>query len=332
MNRTASKTIKYLLSLALAGVLVYFALRSVDWSAFASGLRETRWGYAILFFFVSVLALVFRAERWRSMMLPLDPEVKRSDTWDSANVGNVTNVVLPGAGEFVRCAYISSKRMTYDKAFGTIVSERAWDMFAVAVLFVAAIAAQWNTFGKFFVDNIWKPLGSRADFSLWWAAAAAVLLIAVYLVLVFRLRRRSKFFERNAKTLSNLWAGLASITKVRNKWAFILYTVGIWIMYMLMCYFIFQAVPELSHLTMIDALLISSIGNIASVIPVPGGIGAYHYLVALALQTLYGASWETGILAATLNHELHAILIIVVGLVSYLRLTIRKKNAADTTA
>ena len=97
-------------------------------------------------------------------------------------------------------------------------------------------------------------------------------------------------------------------------------------MYMLMCYFVFRAVPALSHLTLLDALFISSVGNIASVIPVPGGIGAYHYLVALALQSLYGASWETGILAATLNHELHAIIILLVGALSYAGLTVRRKK------
>ena len=107
---------------------------------------------------------------------------------------------------------------------------------------------------------------------------------------------------------------------------FLLCTLGIWLMYILMTWSIFRAVPALSHLSFADALFISSIGNFASVIPVPGGIGAYHYLVALSLQALYGASWETGILAATLNHELHALIIIVVGVVSYIALTIRKKK------
>ena len=125
MNRKAAGILKYLLSLALAGALVYFALRGIDWRAFAEGLGETRWGYALLYLLAALLALVFREERWRAMMLPLNPEVRRIDAWDSANVGNVVNVVLPGAGEFVRCGYISSKRFSYDKAFGTSVSERA---------------------------------------------------------------------------------------------------------------------------------------------------------------------------------------------------------------
>lgn len=77
-----------------------------------------------------------------------------------------------------------------------------------------------------------------------------------------------------------------------------------------------------------DAAFLSLVGNIASVVPVPGGVGAYHYLVAAAVG-LYGHSWETGILFATLNHEIHALLIIVLGIISYVNL-VRKPLAQKT--
>lgn len=88
----------------------------------------------------------------------------------------------------------------------------------------------------------------------------------------------------------------------------------------------FKAVPNLSHLGFADAIFVSAIGNIASVIPVPGGIGAYHYLAALCLQSIYGTPWDIGILFATLNHELHAVLVAVLGALSYASATIRKKT------
>ena len=122
MNKTTiSKIIKYTLSLALAALFVYLAFRKVEWAEFVSGLKQTRWLYVALFFVVSTLALVFRQERWRLLIKEFDPEAKRLDIWDAINVSNVANIVLPGAGEFVRCGYVSSKRMSYDKAFGTIM-------------------------------------------------------------------------------------------------------------------------------------------------------------------------------------------------------------------
>ena len=95
---------------------------------------------------------------------------------------------------------------------------------------------------------------------------------------------------------------------------------------MLMSWAVLKALPALSDLTMADALFISAVGNIASVVPVPGGIGAYHYMIALTLQAIYGATWDIGILYATMCHEIHALLIIVLGIISYVGTTARKKR------
>ena len=75
-----------------------------------------------------------------------------------------------------------------------------------------------------------------------------------------------------------------------------------------------------------DALFLSALGNVASVIPVPGGIGAYHYLIMLCLSSLYGFSNESGLLFAMLNHESHAILVLVLGIWSYVMRFIIMKN------
>ena len=316
---------KYLISFILAGVLVYFAFRGVDWTAFWQGLGQTRWGWVALFVVFSLLALVLREERWRALIEPFDPKVKRLDVWDSVNVGNVVNVVLPGAGEFVRCGYVSRRGISYDKALGTIVCERVCDLVAILVLFAIALGAGWEKFGSFFAEQIWKPLAGGLQFSLWWIIGGAVVLIAGGIWAIFHWSGSNKFCGKLAGWIRGLGAGFASISKMERKWPFILHTVGIWTMYVLMCWAGFKALPMLDSLTFVDALFISAVGNIASVIPVPGGIGAYHYLVALTLQSIYAATWDTGILYATLCHETHAILIIVLGILSYFRLTLRKK-------
>ncbi len=77
---------------------------------------------------------------------------------------------------------------------------------------------------------------------------------------------------------------------------------------------------------MIDALFISAIGNLASVIPVPSGMGPYHYLVMITLGGLYGCFNELGLLYAVLCHETHAIIIVILGVISYVHLNVRKKN------
>ena len=325
MTKKAANIIKYSISAALAAVLVYFAFRGVDWQAFGAGLRQTRWTFVALYFLAALLALVFREERWSALIRPLDPQVRRLHVWDAINVGNIINIVLPGAGEFARCGYVSSRRTGYDRVLGTIACERLCDVVAVTVLLVAAMALKWESFGTFFIENIWSPAAGRFGSSLAWLVAAAVLLVAAFFGAVFRFRGRVRFFARIADTLRGLGAGFASVSKLENKWPFLFSTAGIWAMYILMFWCTLRALPALDGLDMADALFLSAVGNIASVIPVPGGIGAYHYLVALSLQSLYGLDWDNGILVATLGHEAHAVLIIIVGVISYLHLTLRKK-------
>ena len=107
MDKKASDAIKYTLSFALAGVMVWLAFRKVEWSSFWEGLRQTRWAWVILFFAASLLALFFRMLRWRALLKPLGGKCGGMLIWDANNVGNLANVVLPGSGEFVRCGYLS---------------------------------------------------------------------------------------------------------------------------------------------------------------------------------------------------------------------------------
>ena len=329
MGKKASKILRYGLSLVLAAILVFFAFRAVDWTAFRNGIGQTRWVWVAAFFVASLLALVFRMLRWKSMLGPVAPSARLIDVWDADNVGNLANVVLPGAGELIRCGYVSGKSARYESVFGTIVMERAWDLMAVFVLFVAALASNWGRFGDFFVENIWTPLSQRLSFSLWWVIALLLVLCAAFVFAVFRLRNRSRFFGRLSDAFSGLAGGFASFGKMERKWLFAIWTVAIWLMYVTMSFCILKSMPALAGAGFSDALFLSAVGNIASVIPVPGGIGAYHYLIALSLSYLYGASWEIGILNATLNHELHAVLVIVLGVISYICVTLRRRKSLD---
>ena len=145
-----NKTVKYILSFALAALLVWIAFRSVDWKAFLEGLRLTRWGYVVPFLVASVVALVLRTTRWRDLLRSAGHEVPWIRVWDSHNVGNLANVALPGSGEFIRCGYVVGKS-GYGDAFGTAMLERAWDGAAVIVMIILALVLDRGKFGPFFV-------------------------------------------------------------------------------------------------------------------------------------------------------------------------------------
>ena len=352
MKAESKKILKIALSFALAGVFVFFAFRGIDWASFAQDIRQTRWIWVLAFCVVSVGALIFRMLRWQALLRPLhggadaaesvsggsaaggadgaDGKVSALRVWDANNVGNIVNVVIPGSGEFVRCGYMTGGRASYDKVLGTVVTERICDVLAIVLLMAIAILCGSEQMKQFFRTNI---AGAAAgQLSLLWVLAGVLLLLAAGVWALWHFREHNAFCGKIADKLKGFAGGMTSFVRMRKKWLFIIYTIGIWTMYVLMSYSIIKAMPELSHLGAADALFLCAIGNFASVIPVPGGIGAYHYLVALSLSGIYGVSWETGLLNATLNHELHAILILLLGAVSYVSLTLQSRKAAKKAA
>ena len=273
------------------------------------------------------MALVFRTLRWRALLIPLSGPVGYLDTWDAINTGNLANVALPGVGELLRCGYMSTKKSTYDKTFGTVVMERAWDVLAIIVLVALSLIVKWGDFGPYIKKSAMDSYSHSQGFSLWWIALIVIIAIVIFIWLTYRFRDKSKFCATVSKAVSGVFTGFKSFTQIEHKFVFAMYTVVIWIMYVLMSYFGLKAIPALSSLTLSDALFISAVGNIASVIPVPSGMGPYHYLVMVVLCGLYGCTNEIGLLFAVLCHETHAVLIIVVGTISYFRLHIHKKKS-----
>lgn len=323
MSPKLSKTLKYSASLLLATLLVYYAFEGVEWKSFWQALLDTRWSWVAVSIVFSLTALWLRAERWRLLLLPVDPEVKRITVWDSYNFGNFASTFVPGLGEFVRVGGVTNKKTSFDKGFGTVMMERAWDFLAIGILAAIAVVSERSVIVGFLKEYVLGPISDRL--SLWWIAALLLLLAVAAIMAVVFLKDKNAFCAKVYGWIIGVLNGLKSFGQMKNKALFICHSILIWVSYIVVTYVSFLAIPSLAHLTFMDALLISAIGNFASVIPVPGGVGAYHYLVALLLSSLYGASWESGILYATLTHEIHAIFLISMAGVSYVSVLLRKK-------
>lgn len=80
------------------------------------------------------------------------------------------------------------------------------------------------------------------------------------------------------------------------------------------------------HLDLVDAFFLMVVGSVSSLVPVPGGFGAYHYLLSLALSTVYGIPMATGLIFATLSHESQALIQIICGAGSYIAETFRPEK------
>ena len=330
MAKKALKILEFVVLLAVAVLLIWLAVRGIDWKVFVDNLHTVKWWGVGLSALACVIAIAFRAERWKDMLLPLEPSTKRLTVWDSSNVGSLSYLAVPGSGEFVRCAGVTTKLATYDKVFGTTLMERTWDVVMVIVVTVLAVIFKNDAIGGFMREAVLKPAAGRMTTSLWIILGAVAVALVVFVCLIFKLRDRSKFFGKLAGWIVGILDGFKTFGAISHKWRFMIYTLAIWFFYVAMCQCVFWAMPEMAGLTFADALFISAIGNVASLIPVPGGVGAYHYIIALALSQIYGFGWETGILFATLTHESRSLVLVVLGAVSSVNMSLTRKRAAES--
>ena len=324
MAKKALKILEYILLFGLGVVLVWFALRGIDWKVFVDNLHTVRWGYVGLSALACFFALVLRAERWKDMLRPLDPSATFIKAWDANNLGNLSYLVIAGSGDFVRTAAVTNKDLTYDKAFGTVLMERAWDSLMVVVVTILAIVFKQDAIIGFLKDSVLKPAAGRLSFELWLIIGAVLIAIIVFCILIYKLRDKSKFFGKIAQWIRGVWDGIKAFLVMDRKGRFAIYTLLIWFFYVAMCQCVFWAMPGLGELTFADALFLSAIGNFATIVPVPGGMGAFHYLIALAMSEIYGFGWEVGILFATLTHESRTILLVVLGAISASAIALRR--------
>ena len=325
MNAKTVKILKSVFWALLALVLLWFSFRGVDWAEFWKVIRGSRWGYVLLAMAAGILSFFIRALRWRLLLLPGEPETKRLDCYDGFTIGKLCDFAIPHVGEFVRCGYVVTPRMTYDKALGTVVLERAWDILMLLLMIAVLLVFRGDQYGAFFMDRMLEPAAARLNISFWWLLIALALLAGAAVWAVVALRHRSRFCAGVAGFFRGLVQGFSSFLKMKGKGWFLLLTALLWLMFLMMSWFIIKALPMDLGLSLVDALFIMLVGSVAGIVPVPGGFGAFHYLVALALQTLYAVPFETGIIFATLSHESQAVTMILCGLLSYARQALKRR-------
>ena len=329
MNKKVSQILKYAVSASLAFVLLYFSFRDVEWADFMEGLKSCRWEFILLSMAAGSFAFWLRAVRWRKLLLPIDGSITRMTAFNGINIGNISNFVFPRIGEFIRCGVITRrselvspddpehKKASYDKVLGTVVLERSWELLVMLLLLAVVVVGGFNRFGGFFVEQIWTPMAQRLDFSIWWIVAVLAVAGVAGCYALWRYRDTNPVFSKVWGIFRGILQGFASCMKMDRKWMFFAYTALIWMTYWLMAASTVWAAPFLSDLDLIDALFLSLVGGLGFAVPVPGGIGAFHFIISLALSGIYGIPTELGIIYATLSHTSQAITQIFFGAGSY---------------
>lgn len=133
--KPASSFWKWPAAIGLAGALLYFALRGVDWQRAWIIVSHCRLKYLLLACGCSTLSYVARAMRWRLLLTAKEKLAPTTVLWASS-VGYLANAYLPArAGELVRTVMISSRsRLTKTYVFTMALTERVIELVVLVVM------------------------------------------------------------------------------------------------------------------------------------------------------------------------------------------------------
>ncbi len=323
------KALKYLAFLLLGIILLLFSFKGVKWNDFLAGLRNCNWWWIVASMIIGVAGFLFRALRWRILLKAINKEVTLRETFDGINIGYITNFIFPRAGEVARCGVIAkTRKVSFEKSLGTVVLERGLDMVCLLLWMFLLLIFTWSEFGTFMENEILEPLKGKFNTLAWPIAIIAFLTIACAAGLWFFRQKlsESRFVGRIMNVLKGLAEGVFAAFRMQEKWMFILYTLLIWLTYWLTSLTTIYAFPEVGHLGATDAIFLMIIGSFGWVVPVQGGLGAYHFIVSLALAKVFGIAQTTGVVFATISHEAQALIMIICGAASFISVSMWKKQ------
>ncbi len=228
-------------------------------------------------------------------------------------VGYLANFGIPRSGEVLRAVTISGyEDIPFEKAFGTIISERIADFIMLLLVIGFALLLQTEYLLTYFNENNINPL-----------LTVAILfgLLAVGVIILKQIKRsKHRFFIKIRKFAKGLLEGMRSILKMKNKGAFLFHTFFIWIMYILMFYILIFTVPETARMPFGVVMVAFVVGSFA-ISATNGGIGVYPIAIGASLL-LFDISKQSGEAFGWITWGTQTLLVIIIGGLSFLFLPI----------
>lgn len=236
---------------------------------------------------IFMLSNLLRAVRWNQILAPLGYYPRLTNSLGTIMIAYLANLALPRIGELVRAGSLSKyENIPASKVFGTIVLDRILDVVSLLGVIAIALLLSMNTFTDYFAANFQMPAGSLLVILLAFALAGTG-----FLWLFNKAIHSEKISNPFILRIKQMWLGFRdgfiSIAKVRNKALLIINTIGIWLCYYLMTYLCFFAFEPTAGLSPVAGLVVFVFGTLGIVLPSPGGIGSYQWLVSQAL-IIYG--------------------------------------------
>ena len=263
----------------------------------------------------SLLSHGVRALRWRLLYDPIGYHPGVNNTFGSVVVAYMANLAFPRAGEVMRCATMrTSEGIPMEKSLGTVVTERLIDVLAFVVVIVIGMLAMFGQAKDWLYDTLSEKYDHLPNMFMIGTTLVVLLLLAfLFYKLLWKRLLHIGIFKKIDDLVHGMAGGVKSIMHLggRRTAMFIVYSILIYLLYILGGLIIFQAFGETAGLGFGAAFVLYLFGSVGMTFS-QGGIGVYPVLVQAAL-TIYGVSMEVGAACGWLLWGSQQAVVIVVG-------------------
>lgn len=326
MKSILRKIVKIVLPFVLGSTILYWMYRDFDFGQIRHVMfYEMDWTWMWLSFPFGILAQMFRGWRWRQTLDPIGERPRTSTSINSIFLSYAVSLVIPRIGEFMRCGVLNKyDGVSFPKALGTVVIERAVDSLIVMGITAMTLLLQMKVFMTFFDATGTNLTDFFGRFTATGYVVTLICGIAAFVSLYF-VRKKLSFYDKVKSTLLGIIEGVASLRHVRNIPLFVFYSLAIWVSYFLHYYLTFFCFDFTSHLGVMCALVTFIVGSIAVIVPTPNGAGPWHFAVKTML-ILYGVADINALYFVLIVHTVQTLLVVALGIFATIALGITNKS------
>ncbi|MBQ7422694.1 MAG: flippase-like domain-containing protein [Prevotella sp.] len=325
-KKAMNNVVRIALPLGLGGAILYWMYRDFEFQSIRQVLlHKMNWTWMLLSFPFGILAQMFRGWRWKQTLEPIGEHPRTSVSINSIFLSYALSLVFPRVGEFTRCGVLKRyDNVSFPKALGTVVTERAIDTLLMLLITGIAFFMQVRVFGTFFskTGTRFNDILSSFTTAGWMVTfvCAGSIVILFYFVL-----RKLTIYNKVKEAMVGIWQGIISLKNVRSIPLFLFYSIAIWISYFLHYYLTFFCFPFTSNLGLTCALVTFVVGSIAVIVPTPNGAGPWHFAVKTML-ILYGVADVNALYFVLIVHTIQTLLVIALGIYAWMALSFTNKK------
>lgn len=353
------RVLRYVLPLLFGAGIVWIIATRVDLEAVGTVLRRgIAWPWVWLSLGFALASHIVRGLRWRQQIQTLGVRPSAHDMAVSVFGNYGLNLVIPRLGELWRCNYIAQRYAKaaalspeatphpadgtdgdaprgdahppfgFSTVIGTMVSERVVDMGMAFAFLVAAVVLERSVFADFFAERAAVDVSGVAEALTSWWLWTGVALVAIGFFAVRRHLREARFFRWLGGLCRNVWAGFVSLRALRHPWLYLAYSIVLWGCYYANTWLQFYFFDFTSHLGASAALAIFVLGSLSLLVPVQGGLGAWHAAVIFGLSC-YGIPEAEAFSFALVSWAIEQGFVLLLGLYALLVVMVQRQRAGD---